>query len=59
MLFSMEQSILAEETLANLWLFTKSANVSTLQSFPLYGSRIESVCSSCAHQHYRQSKEGY
>ena len=31
---SIEQSILAEETLANLWSFTKSANVSTLQSFP-------------------------
>ena len=28
MLFSTEQSILAEETLANLWSFAKSANVS-------------------------------
>ena len=28
MLFSIEQSILAEETLANLWSFAKSANVS-------------------------------
>ena len=37
MLFSIEQSILAEETLANLWSLAKSANVSTLQSFPLYG----------------------
>ena len=37
MLFSTEQSILAEETLANLWSFAKSANVSTLQSFPPYG----------------------
>ena len=32
MLFSIEQSILAEETLANLWSLAKSANVSTLQS---------------------------
>ena len=37
MLFSIEQSILAEETLANLWLFAKSADVSSLQSFPPYG----------------------
>ena len=36
--FSIEQSILAEETLTNLWSFTKSANVSTLQSFPPYGN---------------------
>ena len=36
MLFSIEQSILAEETLANLWSFAKSANVPTLQSFPPY-----------------------
>ena len=40
MLFSIEQSILAEETLANLWSFAKSANVSTLQSFPPYGSYV-------------------
>ena len=32
------QSILAEETLANLWSFAKSANVSTLKSFPPYGN---------------------
>ena len=32
MLLSIEQSILAEETLANLWSFAKSANVSTLVS---------------------------
>ena len=31
MFVMLEQSILAEETLANLWSFTKSANVSTLQ----------------------------
>ena len=36
MLFSIKQSILAEETLANLWSFAKSANVSTLQSFSPY-----------------------
>ena len=36
MLFSIEQSILAEGTLANLWSFAKSTNVSTLQSFPPY-----------------------
>ena len=30
-----EQTILAEDTLANLWSF---ANVSTLQSFPPYGT---------------------
>ena len=40
MLFSIEQSILAEETLMNLWSFTKSANVFTLQSFPPYGNGI-------------------
>ena len=40
MLFSMEQSILAEETLANLWSFAKSANVSTFQTFPSYGITI-------------------
>ena len=39
MLFSIEQSILAEETLANLRSFAKSANVSTLQSFPPYGTK--------------------
>ncbi len=33
MLFSIEQSILPEETLVNLWSFTKSANV---QNFPPY-----------------------
>ena len=36
MLFNIKQGILAEETLANLWLFAKSAIVYTLQSFPLY-----------------------
>ena len=41
MLFSIEQSILAEETLMNLWSFAKSANVLTLQSFPPYGITIE------------------
>ena len=35
-LFCIEQSILTEETLANLWSFAKSANVFTLQSFPPY-----------------------
>ena len=43
MLFSIEQSILAKETLANFWSFAKSANVSTLQSFPPYGNYIEST----------------
>ena len=37
MLLSIEQSILAEETLENFWSFTKSADVSTLQSYPPYG----------------------
>ena len=41
MLFSIEQSILAEETLANLWSFAKSANAFTLQSFPPYGYIIK------------------
>ena len=38
MLFNIEQGILAEETLADLWQFAKSPNVSTLQSFPLCSS---------------------
>ena len=38
MLFSIEQSILTEETLANLWSFAKSVNVSTFQSFPSYST---------------------
>ena len=37
MLFNIEQGVLAEETLGNLWQFAKSATVSTLQSFRLYG----------------------
>ena len=40
MLFSIKQSILDEETLANLWSFAKSTNVSTLQSFSPYSSDI-------------------
>ena len=37
MLFNIEQGVLAEETLGNLWQFAKSATVSTLQSFRLCG----------------------
>ena len=40
MLFNIEQGILGEETLVNIWSFAKSASVSTLQSFPLYGIAI-------------------
>ena len=35
-IYNVEQSILAKETLANLWSFAKSTNVSILQRFPLY-----------------------
>ena len=34
MLFNIEQCILVEEGLENLWQFAKFVNVSTLQSLP-------------------------
>ena len=40
MLFNIKQCILVEEGLANLWQFTKSVTVSTLQSLPLYSNEI-------------------
>ena len=66
MLFSIKQSILAEETLANVWSFAKSANVSTLQSFPLIlvndsitsqycRLQCDQVFSSCCHDHTKES----
>ena len=40
MLFNIKQCILVEEGFVNLWQFTKSVTVSTLQSLPLYSNEI-------------------
>ena len=54
MLFNIKQCILVEEGLADLWQFTKSVNVSTLQSLPhtvvrSWCSKVKNIVMSALH----------